>query len=579
MSKAPDKCFITWKPWIYVLAAVLLSLGALLLLVRRADPYFNRVRTLVAQLGPYRSYQEPEVSKLRELSNLGSKAYPALARLLRRRDTKIDELYDRCRARLPNSVRSILPARQSKNQLRWRAKVAVVQLGPVASRALVGAIHDALRNPDQDSVGNLELLRCLYWSIPDSALAVATLRDWLRNADPHRMLFGMKDADEIWPHVPELAPLLIPWLRQADHVRDAAQGLGAMGSNAVSAIPDLVAAFEHGVAGFPPNTNFVVRYAAGSDPLTWNRAAAIEALGHLGASPDILKAFERGLSDPYPMVQALAADGIGKLGPKGLPLLPTLLANLNTTNRLVLEYEIEAIGKMGPGAHQAIPVLRRWADPKATASLPPPQGLGRVVRWFDDPLPLPGCAAVALVQVAPEEAKGLGGLIAEALTPGPQNQGGYSSPEKLRQLQPLAGEIVRALEPALADNRQWVKQLTAMQILCLDPEHGQAKAVLSAAMQQPEPSLRTQAAIYFWRVTGETNQVLQVIRETLKTVKDNASQPPVNYAAELGPLAKPFVPQIQGLLTNDDWSIRQLAGKALRQIDPKALPPINERYL
>jgi len=61
-------------------------------------------------------------------------------------------------------------------------------------------------------------------------------------------------------------------------------------------------------------------------------------------------------------------------------------------------------------------------------------------------------------------------------------------------------------------------------------------------------------------------------------VKDNASQPPLNYAAELGPIAKPFVPQIQSLLTNDDWSIRDLAGKALRRIDPAALPPINEGY-
>jgi hypothetical protein len=47
---------------------------------------------------------------------------------------------------------------------------------------------------------------------------------------------------------------------------------------------------------------------------------------------------------------------------------------------------------------------------------------------------------------------------------------------------------------------------------------------------------------------------------------------------ELGPVAKPFVPQIQALLNCDDVSIRQLAGKALRKIDPSALPPMNEGY-
>jgi hypothetical protein len=201
-----------------------------------------------------------------------------------------------------------------------------------------------------------------------------------------------------------------------------------------------------------------------------------------------------------------------------------------------------------------------------------------VIRWFDDPLPLPGGAAAALLQIAPAEAKGLGKVIAEALIPEPQPQGAISSPEKLRRLRPLAAEIVPALEPTLQDQRQWVRQLAALQILCLEPDHDSAKAVLTGALDQSEPALRTQAAIYFWRATGDTNQVLRVLRETLPTVKDNSSQPPLNYAAELGPIAKPFVPQIQALLTNDDWSIRQLAGKALRRIDPAALPPINEGY-
>jgi hypothetical protein len=163
----------------------------------------------------------------------------------------------------------------------------------------------------------------------------------------------------------------------------------------------------------------------------------------------------------------------------------------------------------------------------------------------DDQLPLPAGAAVALVQIAPDQATGLGKVIAEALVPGPQAQGSYSSVEKLRQIQPLAAEIVPALEPALQDNRPRVRQLTALQILCLQPDHAGAKAVLLSGMKLPQTTLRTQAAMYFWKATGDMNQVLQVLREALQTVKENSSQAPLDQAAELGSAAKPLVPQIQ----------------------------------
>ena len=146
------------------------------------------------------------------------------------------------------------------------------------------------------------------------------------------------------------------------------------------------------------------------------------------------------------------------------------------------------------------------------------------------------------------------------------------------RLRPLANEIVPALTPALADNREWVRRLAAYQILCLDPTSGAARTILHSAMEHGDPSARAQAAIYYWRITNDTNAVLPVLRETLATVKDNQSQPPLNYAAELGSVAKPFVPQIQALMTNHDASIRQQAGKALRRIAPESLPPSNEGY-
>src|SRR5262245_17729731 len=67
----------------------------------------------------------------------------------------------------------------------------------------------------------------------------------------------------------------------------------------------------------------------------------------------------------------------------------------------------------------------------------------------------------------PEEAKGPWILIADALIPGSNVGDASFSLDRRRQLQPLAAEIMPALERALQDERQWVRHLTAFQLLGL----------------------------------------------------------------------------------------------------------------
>src|SRR5437867_724967 len=330
------------KPWLFLLGAALLAIavGGYFRLVR-LDPHAEQVRKLVSQLLPSGNREEPQASIEGELVRLGPRAYPELARILRAQDTPMDRWYDDARARLPRSLRRLLPIRESKDQLRDRAQVAIGELGPAASRALVGAIHDSVERGSM--LTRIELLRTLYWSIPDSPKAVDTLRAWLSTPEPRRLLFGMKDADEIWPQVLQFAPLLAQWLKLPDQAREAADALGLMGTNALFAIPDLIDTFDQGVAGHPPNTNFVIHYSPGMEPLQRNRTAAISALGHIGlASSSVLAALERGLDDPQEDVRIFTADAIGQLGSKALPLLPKLLARLDTPNTLGLEYQIES---------------------------------------------------------------------------------------------------------------------------------------------------------------------------------------------------------------------------------------------
>jgi hypothetical protein len=351
-----------------------------------------------------------------------------------------------------------------------------------------------------------------------------------------------------------------------------------MGTSAAPAIPDLIDTYYQGVAGHPPNTNLFMGYTPNLDPIQRNRGAALQALGRIGiASSNVLKTLADGWVAPHAAMRALSADAVGCLGVKALPLLPSLLQCLDRTNRAVLEFQIEAIGKMGPGATEAVPALLYWANDATVPELSSGVPLGRSIRWFDDPPPLPAGAAIALVRVAPDQAVGFGRLIATALTPQRTNPGGEQSIEKLKILRPLADEIIPALEPFLEEReRGWVPQLTAMQILCLDPGHSQARSLLLKAMQpQTNLVLRAQAATFFWRVTGETNQPLAVLRDALSSVRGSRDQPALSFTTELGLVAKPLAAQIQPLLTNEDWAIRDLAGKALRRINPELLPALH----
>jgi HEAT repeat protein len=573
MRQCCHKFALGRKRWALI-SLLLLVLG--ITIAVRFEPNARTVRRLVAQVG-WNGHAAQAAAY--DLAPLGPKAYPELARLLRTPDPNPHCLYVRCWENGPSWIRRLLPDPHSKDDTRLCAQLVVSSLGPAAARALVGALHDSVR---KDTNATTAVLACLDWSIPESPMAVMTLREWLSKPLQQKTFVALPDADLMWRHVPQLAPMLVYRLTFPGEAMAAAQRLGAMGSNAVSAIPGLVETSEKGIMA-PSNAavGFTIRAN-----LLENRCAAIEALGNIGvATPPVLSALERAWGEGLDIEEA-AADAIGKFGVKAITLLPNLLARLDTSNhRLALEYQIEAIGKMGPAARAAVPILRSWTDGSRVASLPwyPRSSftmteMSRGRNGVHELMPLPAGAALALVQIAPEEAKGFGHLISEALWANPDPVAPYDSVDLLRRLRPLTEEIVPLLMPCLQDSRQWLKQLTAFQILCLEPDHESAKAVLIAAMRQTDPSLRAQAAIYYWRITGDTNQVLPVFQNTLGTLNDFPNHSPLAFIAELGPSAKSLVPQIQALLTNQDQSIRFLAGTALRRIDPSALPPINEGY-
>ena len=202
-----------WPPAVWaLLLGIGLVLGWAVAQGWGADPYAPEVMGLLEQLQGA-NYGILDNAPERELLALGPKAYPELARIISGRAWRFERYYARFVAGLPAEWRRPLLRPQfirnlrAHQLLRQRAAQAVRSLGPLAARPLAGAIAQGLE--DSDPVGAQYLLDSLCWALPESSAAVAALGKWLAPPDPERMLFGLKEADEIWPRVPQFAPRLV----------------------------------------------------------------------------------------------------------------------------------------------------------------------------------------------------------------------------------------------------------------------------------------------------------------------------------------------------------------------------------
>src|SRR5688572_30327287 len=200
---------------------ILLIAGGLWWLSSRRGPGPSKTTMDQLRQSGFRFDYDKKQKAAAELAKMGDDAIPSLAAALKAKDNALDAQYDKWRRKLPPDLRKLFPDRPSKDELRRAVASSINAIGPGASRALVGVIEHALE-PNQ-GLENMELLRALYWSIPESPKAVQILSNWLAHPKPGLPLFGMNDAAEIWPTVPHLAPLLGEWLKLADTAGEAAE--------------------------------------------------------------------------------------------------------------------------------------------------------------------------------------------------------------------------------------------------------------------------------------------------------------------------------------------------------------------
>jgi HEAT repeat protein len=553
----------------------IIILVVLLLLAFSAAVYYSSQRESAAAKQTaeelrHRRYDHEQVQKSSaELAKLGDEAIPTLAAALKGKDTTLDHKYDLWRAKLPAEVQKHLPARPSKDELRRAIGQAIYSIGPNAARPLVGALEFAIE--PSGGLENMEVLRALYWSIPESPKAISILSNYLAHPLPGLPLFGMKDAEEIWPTVPHLAPLLGPWLKLTDTAREAAEALSLMGTNAHYAIPLLIELANKGYIGGPENAKLHMGYTEdlSAKMLPHNRAVAIIALGALHhPTTEVLESLRKNYSDPTPIVRACAANALGELGPAAAPLVPHLIAQLDKTHREVLRYQVEALGKIGPSASEAIPVLQPFTNRDTAGAIPSGEPFGRIVRWSFEPLDLPLAAAVSIAQIQPAAAKPLLELISFTF-------GTIIPSNTVVQLRPLRDDLIPLLESQLKDSSSG--PLLPFNTLVLDPQNKAAAEILRAGMAPTNDfERRSVAARWYFHTVGDTNAVLEVFRQIIPSVTTLEQQTPINLLCEIGPAARSLAPLVKPLLSHEDRILRMLAGKTLRNIAPEEMPVINE---
>jgi HEAT repeat protein len=141
----------------------------------------------------------------------------------------------------------------------------------------------------------------------------------------------------------------------------ATRALGVMDPLPLEAVPALVAVIDRFLSGVSASVDASRRGYTYDPPDYWTPAAAVEALGRMGATAasatSVLSAALVG-DDRY--IAALSARAIGGIGPLAVEAVPALSAALNdqsVNNERVQAAAAEALGRIGPGAVKAVSSL------------------------------------------------------------------------------------------------------------------------------------------------------------------------------------------------------------------------------
>ena len=137
------------------------------------------------------------------------------------------------------------------------------------------------------------------------------------------------------------------------------------------------------------------------------------------------------------------------------------------------------------------------------------------------------------------------------------------------QLGPKCGEqVVSPLTNCLKDRQQMVRSDAATALGKLGAVAMPAVPALREAARDPNRAIRSQSALAVWRLTKQTDDVLEPLLAELASL--DAPWDAADALNEVGPAAAPLVPKVRALLKSPDAETRAYAAQVLGGIGPEA---------
>jgi len=495
------------------------AVPALLTAIEGADPKLRR--TAAYALGRITGEEDNASSRRRfglpprETARGSGVAVPALAEALRDSDRFVREAAAEALAQIgpaaKDAVPALLDALHGKEDAefvdaRRKAAWALCRIGPdanVALPALVKALGDKDRGVRLAAAGALCGMRA------DAAEAVPAL---IRSLSTESMGGGIGRG--MYGSIMDIGTAAIPALIEAlgddsDQVRRfAADTLGHFGRIA----KDAASALE--------------RYAREANQ--GDLCHPTYALGSMGA--DGVPALTRLLEHPDDKVRRSAAGALRSAGPEAASAAPALGRALSDPSWLLRETACITLGEQGRAAESAGPMLQSLFDdenPRVRAYAA--QSFWRVTGRVD--------VAVAALRRSLEDEGWVEITVAE---------------RTLVEIGPGAREAVPDLIGLLGRRSHLVRELAAEALGRIGPAARAALPALVKALDDEgyrydRDGVRVRAAVALWRITGEPERALPVLKSVVGTHVQSTSIA-LRALGEMGPAASEAVPVLASAL-------------------------------
>jgi HEAT repeat protein len=472
------------------------------------------------------------------LGRLGAPAARAVVPLLDHTDPRVRRTACQAVGHMGADAKAAVPklagrVKDADQTVRQAALAALSQLGPVARPAapeVLELVKDAQPHIRYQSLMTLERIGA------DPAAVKPVIKEAMKDPMPYIRAQALTLLWVVDPGNEEVLPGAMALLKEANTRFYGINLLIRMGPAAAKAVPDLAALLKN-------------------NDVNINRQL-VQALGQIGPAarstvPDLIPLLKP--RDQYMrQLVVTALRNIGGGDPK--ELVPAVLEVLKDDQGTFVRGQVyDLLAEHGPAAAEAVPALL--------------DELRRPVWQFQPQ------ATAALARISPERGRKEGvPLLKKWLT----NQGvRLPAAGSLLRLDPENKEAFGMLATILKDPAQgWLRQQAADAVAVAGPAAKEAAPALRELLRDPQPAIRLSGAAALWRVAGDADTALPVVREALKP----GSQVYLRHQAvlkltDMGPAAKAAVPALLEIRNDPDQYLRQIVATALIKIDPDAAKP------